>query len=116
MQSPAPTDWESQTSLMLSGFSSVSLTCPLCVFHIIPYAWSVQFQSSMHFPSLTIPRLDDAEQIETDIVSARETGSSSRSWTKSQRVKHVPVPQFFELRLCIVDRAHEYIHRLSTAR
>ena len=27
----------------------------------------------IHFPSLTIPYLDDAEQIETDIASARET-------------------------------------------
>ena len=27
----------------------------------------------VHFPSLTIPCLDDAEQIETDIASARET-------------------------------------------
>ena len=41
--------------------------------HIIPYAWSVQFQSPVHFSSLTIPCLDDAEQIETDIASVRET-------------------------------------------
>ena len=51
-----------------------------------------------------IPCLDDAEEIKTDIASARETftdasvgstrypGSSIRSWTKSQRVKYVPPP------------------------
>ena len=58
---------------MLSVLSSVSLTCPPCVLYIIPYAWSVQFQSPVHFPSLTIPCLEDAEQIETDIASVRET-------------------------------------------
>ena len=31
------------------------------------------FLIPVHFPSLTIPCLDDAEQIETDIASARET-------------------------------------------
>ena len=37
-----------------------------------PYAWSVQFQSPVHFPSLMIPFRDDADQIETGIASARE--------------------------------------------
>ena len=35
---------------------------PSCVLHIIPYPWSVQFQSPMYFPSMTIPCLDDADQ------------------------------------------------------
>ena len=115
-------------SSMLSVLSSVSLTCPPCVLHII-YAWSVHFQSHVHFPSLTIPCLDDAEQIETDIASARETfadasagstrypGSSSRSWTKSQRVKYVPPPSHaLATTGPTLLTVHIHIHRRSTAR
>ena len=81
----------------------------------------------VHFPSLTIPCLDDAEQIETDIASARETladasawvdklhGELSRSWTKSQRVKYVR-----PLSSCNcgphVLTVHIHIHRRSTVR
>jgi hypothetical protein len=66
----------------LNGFGRflVSLTCSSCVLHIIPYAWSVQSQSLVHFPSLTIPCLDDPEQIETDIALAREAFANASVW------------------------------------
>ena len=74
----------------------------------------------MHFPSLTIPCLDDADQIETNIASAHETFADASAGVdkirgelkslveKSQRVKYVPPPSSRNRGPHIADRAHSH--------
>ena len=86
--------------------------------------------ATVHFPSLTIPCLNDPEKIETDIALACEAFPDASAGIDKIRgelkslvdkvakgeARIVPAPQFFELRLCVADRAREYIDRQSTAR
>jgi hypothetical protein len=74
MQSPASTDRESQTSDATSICFVLGLT-DMSSLHAPHHPLSLVCAISIlvHFPSLTIPCLDDAEQIETNIASARET-------------------------------------------
>ena len=83
----------------------------------------------MHFPSLTIPCRDDADQIETDIASARETFADASAGVdkirgelkslveKSQGVKYVPPPSHaLATTGPTLLTVHIHIHRRSTAR
>ena len=82
----------------------------------------------VHFPSLTIPCLDDAEQIETDIASARETladasagvdklhGELKSLVDKIAKVEVRTSPPVLATAGPTLLTVHIHIHRRSTAR